>query len=42
MFVNIGLFNKPASFSILSHSDKVIYRLNRYVYGNVETDVGGG
>jgi hypothetical protein len=38
MFVNIGLFTKPANFSILSLSDEMIYRLN----GFVETDVCGG
>ena len=42
MFVNIGLFTKPANFSILSLSDKTIYRLNGFVYGDVETDVCGG
>jgi len=42
MFVNIGLFSKTANFSILSPSDKVIYRLNGFVYGDVATDVGGG
>jgi hypothetical protein len=42
MFVNIDLFTKPANSSILSPSDKEIYRLNGFVYGDVETDVGGG
>lgn len=42
MLVNIGLFTKHAIFSILSPSDKVIYRLNGFVYGDVETDVVGG
>ena len=42
MFVSVRLFSKPANYSILRPSDKVIYRLNGFVYGDVETDVGGG
>jgi hypothetical protein len=38
MFVNIGLFAKPANFSILIPSEKVNYSLNGFMYGEAETD----